>query len=499
MGQRGAAAAAAFAGGLISGYLSGKKMKSEDEERQARNEEREARKAEREQKKRDDDELRAVLSSNPGDRNASILSVGGPDMGDIIQGVPPPSHVETIKKVGTNVYSDSAAADRAAEMENFATGADEGQATAIAPRDAFKVKGVGVFDDPAQAADAAQQAGEDASMAASTRASSIVKKGIPGARDPLDHYLKDVAPKAIQTLVKQGRIEEAKRYSDFLESRDGVEYAKLYTHGVRQLAVGDYQGALGKFEKIYNDDMYPDGRRVKFTPLEGDQMQIDQLDADGNVVASKAGKVSDLTEQAALMLSPLQAVKFMAEQTAKRKSEAASLDKSLQLEGLRQQGQEVREDRRDERLGMRLDQQSQQFERRLQVERERRDNPKPLTATQQRTNDAIDAARQQITGMSQADILRKTQSSMASGRANPDYDPNIARAAKLANSRKFGDDAEHDKFSAGKAEENAAANARAEIASRFRSDKTMANRTLGKETPDGIEVLEKGRLVGYYR
>jgi hypothetical protein len=492
--------AAAFAGGLISGYLAGKKMKAEDEERQARKEEREARKAEREKRGRDDDEIRAVMSGNPGDRkNSSILSVGGPDMGDIIQGVPPPSPVEVIKKVGTNIYSDSAAADRTAEMENFATGADEGQAAKVEPSAAFKVKGVGVFDDTAQAINAAQQAGEDARLAVAREGvDKPVQKGLD--RQAADIYHQRKAPQVIDTYLRQGRIEEAKRYRDFIDSEAGRGYTEKWARGVRKLAIGDYQGALGDWERMYNDQLFDDGHTVKLTPLEdGKQVQADFFDKSGKPRHSVTQPISLFASQAGMALAPEKLVEFRAQQQAKREAEAAALDKSLQLEGMRQQGQEAREDRRDERFQMRLDQQSQQFERRLQAERERRDNPKPLTATQQRTNDAIDAARQQIAGLSQPDILRKTQSSMASGRANPDFDPQLARTVRLANSRKFGDDTEHDKFSAGKADENAAANARAEIASRFRSDKTMANRTLGKETPDGIEVLEKGRLVGYYR
>lgn len=332
-----------------------------------------------------------------------------------------------------------------------------------------------------------------------------VRNGVPALRDPLDHYLQNVAPKAIQTLVQQGHIETAKRYSDFLESRQGQQYAKLYTQGLRQFAVGDHAGAMSKFESLYNSDAFPDGNRVKLTALDGDQMRVDQIDQQGKVIGTKTGAISALTEQAALFLNPLQATKFMAEQQGKRKTEGALLDRQLQLEGARQTGREAQDDRRDEGMRIRLDAQSAQLDKRLGAQSSQLDRrlqaqaDKGLTTAQQTKNDSIGAAREQLTGMSQADIQRKTQSSLSSGRANPEYDGQLARAARMANTRKFGDDPEHDAFSSGKKNENAAANSRAEIASRFRADKSMNSRTLGRETPNGVEVMEKGKLIGYFR
>lgn len=333
---------------------------------------------------------------------------------------------------------------------------------------------------------------------------AAARAGARALRDPLDSYLRDVAPKAIQTLVQQGRVTEAKHYSDFLESRDGQAYAKTYMQAVRDFAVGDHEGSLQKFETLYNEGI-PDGRRVKLTALDGDQMRVDQIDAQGKIIGSKTGKIADLTEQAALALNPLQAVKFMAEQQGKRKTEGALLDRQVQLEGLRQKGRETQDDRRDERLGMRLDAnnealdrrlsaQSSALERRLQAQADR-----GLTTAQQQKNDAIDAAREQLSGLSAADVQKRTTSTQANGRVNDLYDPQLARTARLANTRKFGDDPEHDQFSAGKKAENAAANTRAEIVSRFRADKSMQSRRLGADTPNGVEVWEKGKLIGYFR
>lgn len=343
-----------------------------------------------------------------------------------------------------------------------------------------------------------------ASNGAVNTPAAAARGGVRALRDPLDSYLRDVAPKAIQTLVQQGHIEQAKHYSDFIESRDGQAYAKTYMQAVRDFAVGDHEGSLQKFETLYNEGI-PDGRRVKLTALNGDQMRVDQIDAQGTVIGSKTGKIADLTEQAALALNPLQAVKFMAEQQGKRKTEGALLDRQVQLEDMRQTGREAQESRRDDRLGMRLDAQSQALDKRLGAQSsslERRLDARQqrggLTATQERSNAEIDAAREAVAGMSRQDIMRKTAKATNTGRENPDYDPGLARQAGLANRRKIGDDDVFDQR-AGQQAQPAAAAGREDIAKRFRADKSMQSRRLGADTPNGVEVWEKGKLIGYFR
>jgi hypothetical protein len=240
------------------------------------------------------------------------------------------------------------------------------------------------------------------------------------------------------------------------------------------------------------------------TPLDGDQMRVDQLDAQGKILGSKVGKIGDLTEQAALALNPLQAVKFMAQEQGKRKTEGALLDRQVQLEQMRQGGQETRDDRRDERMGMRLDAQSAQLDKRLGAQSSQLDRrlqaqaDRGLTAAQDRSNAEIDAAREAVAGMSRQDIMRKTAKATNTGRENPDYDPGLARQAGLANRRKIGDDDVFDQR-AGQQAKPAAAAGREDIAKRFRADKSMSGRTLGADTANGVEVLEKGKLIGHFR
>lgn len=303
----------------------------------------------------------------------------------------------------------------------------------------------------------------------------------------LNTYLKTMAPRAVQTLLKQGKVAEAKQFNDFVESEEGRSYAKQWIDGVRLHAIGDSAGALSKFEKMYNSQMYSDGHSVKLTPLEdGKQYRIDQISADGQVLGSKSGLTADLANQAAHALSPMTAVQFHAQQQAQRDKEAALLDRQIQVKQIDMQRDEVREDRRDERLAKRLE----------------ATGGRGLTLPQQRANAEIDAARETVAGMDPAEIRRKTAKQTNTGRENPDYDPSLARAASQAGRRKIGADDLFDKIQGGQPVEKpveSSAIDRKEVAKRFRSERAMDDYTLGKETPNGVEVLQKGKVIGHYR
>ncbi len=127
-----------------------------------------------------------------------------------------------------------------------------------------------------------------------------------------------------------------------------------------------------------------------------------------------------------------------------------------------------------------------------------------LTTTQQRSNEEINAARQALTGMSRDDVLRKTQQATATGRNNPDYDPQLASQWKLANRRKYGDDTQFDQFNTPTERPNLGNDLRrmkqqTDIAKRMSADPAMKGMRAGKITPQGLEVLDtNGRIVGHY-
>ena len=326
---------------------------------------------------------------------------------------------------------------------------------------------------------------------------SQVRQGVdaPLTKPAVDAYRAIKAPQVIDTYLRLGKVEEARRYRDFIDSEEGRGYTYKWSKGVRRLAIGDHNGALAIWQDLYNKQLYPDGNTVQLSPSDdAKQVTATFFDKSGQPIHAATQPMDSFARQAGMALAPEKLVEFQAKEEGARTREGALLDRQVQLEGMRQSGREAQDNRRDERLGMRLDAQSSALERRLQAMADR-----GLTTAQQQKNDSIDAARTQLEGMSQADIQRKTQSSLSSGRSNPEYDGQLARTARLANMRKFGDDEQHDAFSSGKKAANAAANDRADIADRFRADKTMQSRRLGADTPNGVEVWEKGKLIGYFR
>ena len=289
----------------------------------------------------------------------------------------------------------------------------------------------------------------------------------------VDSYLKRIAPQAVQTLLKQGRLTEARQFSEFVETEQGRAYAGKWLEGVRKHAIGDSAGALASFEKMYNGQLYNDGHTVRMTPLEGGkQYRIDQINADGEVIGSKTGLTADLANQAAHALSPMSAVKFHAEQQATRQKEAALLDRQIQIKQIDAQRDEYREDRRDERLAARLN-----------ADAAKREATGGLTLTQQRQNAEIDAAREAVAGMDPEEIRKRTAKTTDTGRENPGYDSSLSRAVSLAGRRKIGTDDIFDQQTAGRKERQPSQpRSRDEIAKEFRSDRQMDSYRLGRDT-----------------
>lgn len=343
--------------------------------------------------------------------------------------------------------------------------------------------------------------GVNPASAAATPGANQAQPGAAPDDNGLDWYTKNSAPRAIQTMLRQGNIEGAKKYQDFIESTDGKTYAKAWLGGVRRLAVGDNHGALKDFEGIYNQQLYSDGKTVKLKPSEdGSQYTVEQYDLTGKLLGSKLMPTDGLAKNAALFLEPTKAVTFFAEQEGKRSAEAAALEKTQLVEGYKDQRESMKEDRRDARLGSQLS----------SLERRSANKGSNITPTQESNNLEIVAARRKLTGMNAEDIRKKTQQYTATGRTNDDYDPQLARAVSLANQRKVGDDPEFDTHNAQKpqpAVSDAGALNRANVAKSFRSDRAMDGYRLGRDVPDskdvpggGVEVLDKtGKVVGHYR
>ncbi len=121
-----------------------------------------------------------------------------------------------------------------------------------------------------------------------------------------------------------------------------------------------------------------------------------------------------------------------------------------------------------------------------------------LSLPQQRTNAEIDAARQYVAGLSQDEIMRRTQTYTATGRDNPDYDPMLAERVRLANRRKYGEDDSYP-LNPAPVRPQGDGGQPDDVQERFSSDQAMKGNRLGANTPQGREVFDAGgKLIGYW-
>ena len=324
----------------------------------------------------------------------------------------------------------------------------------------------------------------------------------------LTNYLQTSTPRVVDELLRQGKIDQAKAYQTFIDTEQGRKYAQAWTDGVRRFSFGDTNGALKSFEGLYNSQLARDGQSVRLTPgKEAGTMVATMFGPKGEELGAQTLKTDDLLSQAAIYMAPHEAVKHFAERNAKREDSAALLERQTTLETQRQDGRAAADDRRDARTDRQIAAADARAQRTIDAADQRltrtldakgNPNAKPLTVTQQRTNLEIDAAREYISGMDPDEIRRRTAKTTNTGRENPDYDPALARQAGLAARRKIGEDEQFD--SAPRPPAKTPAELRKEVATRFSADRTMNKYRLGKDTAQGVEVLDaRGKLVGYYR
>ncbi|MCX7173430.1 MAG: hypothetical protein NT159_05830 [Proteobacteria bacterium] len=440
------------------------------------------------------------------DQQSIRAAWGAPDNTQPVRGL---QRIDPVPATASNAHGTLATPDEAnAELASLGTGA-----SGLAPRSvqAAPAQPMGGSINPDEAAAAeAKLRNMGGSINPDEAGSPQVSPGTPGTslgpiqaanadlalrkaggREAANTYIQRKAPQVIDAYLKAGKIDEAKRLRDFVDSEDGRAYTQEWSHGVRALAVGDYLGAIDTFQRMYNSQRAPDGNTVKLTPSSGGLSYTAEIyGPDGQMINSVTKPTGDIAKYAGMALSPERMAEFMAKNQAAKEHDVTLLDRQVQLEGLRQQGQQTREDRRDDRLDTRLDAQSEMLDRRLSTSG-------GLTQAQQRGNAEIDAARAAVSGMTPSEILRRSQKATNTGRENPDYDPSIARAANLSGRRKIGADDQFDSRAGGQSSPQAA---QTSAQSRFTQDPAMQGMRLGRQTANGVEVFDQnGRHVGYYR
>ncbi len=301
----------------------------------------------------------------------------------------------------------------------------------------------------------------------------------------IEHLARET-PRIVGHYLKQGDVAKAKLFQEFAQSTEGQEYANQYAQANHLVTVGNYEGAIPFLQKLHS--RYPDGTRADYSHVGDGKYRVDLIDEQtGKLRGSRTMAAEELSKQALNLLSPIKIVEFQAIQNAKREEQEATQSRQMLLEDRRDQRQELREDRRDNRLAMRLNEAAKQ-------------GPK-LSLAQEVRNYEIDSARKRIANMSAEELRRKTAPTTATGRENPQYDPLLARDAKLASRRKYGSD---DTFDTKLGEQESAASPSAsnqgnDVSVRFQSDPEMKGKRLGKQTPHGIEVFDgAGKLIGHY-
>ena len=314
--------AASFATGLLSGgmreYIRQEGVKRQDEKDEMLKEEFGWRREERQRKKLDEDALRnAFRAKEP----------TGASQDDAL---PPPG-------IAQQITSQAAETPTTLVMQQgaqSALGLKAVDATMPAPAPAPAAPTAPAPSATGSTSQLAQQLG-----AAPSRDSIIADFRQPptgpqpsmlkqGQQQPfkLDDYMKTTRPAVIKTLLEQGRVDEAEKFTKFFDSQEGRGYTQAWAGGMRSLTLGDTNGALRQFEPLYNNHL-PDGNTIKLVPVEGpgDQFDVVQYGPDGKTLGQRRASGQQIAESAALFLSPAEAEKYFADEQSKREAEAARL------------------------------------------------------------------------------------------------------------------------------------------------------------------------------
>lgn len=346
----------------------------------------------------------------------------------------------------------------------------------------------------------------------------IARPGVSSA----DLFWKKFSGETENRFISLGQLDKAKSWRDYRSTRQADEYGRAYADAALNMQNPAIAGP--KLEDLYNQRV-PDGKFVKVTPSDGGQFTITTYDEQtGKPVNARTMAGDEMVQMGMHVLSPVKLMEWQLKNETEKTKKAAELAAKPRFSGSggnifnNTTGEVVNRspartrtvngkifsitaDENGEDVATEIASAPKQFNSSARS----RSSAGGLTVPQQRADSEIDAARQALSGMSRDEVLRKTQAATATGRTNPEYDPQLASRWKLANRKKYGEDPGFDQLAQQQpqpslVQELQRAKQQGEIGKRFAADPSMKGRRMGKVTPQGQEVLDSnGRLIGHYK
>jgi hypothetical protein len=176
-----------------------------------------------------------------------------------------------------------------------------------------------------------------------------------------DYFFKDTAPKLMNTLIEQGRMEDAEKMEGLLQSRRFRRGTEQWARGFSALNMGDMDAAADSLVKAYNTSGYFDDgvtakgyEKIKDSNGNVTGMRLN-FERDGKSFSQEvdASNMYQTLMQGFLMISPEKGLNMMMQgemEAGKARAAAAKDDRkfmqNVAIEGVRQEGRQSIEDSR---------------------------------------------------------------------------------------------------------------------------------------------------------
>lgn len=162
---------------------------------------------------------------------------------------------------------------------------------------------------------------------------SAQKAAEKSAPDFYEVYNQVGAPRMRDTLLKQGNIEGAAAWDNWISQNKTQAGLKHWTKAVDLASNGDISGAAGALAKAYNTSgYYDDGMTVSNYSVDKDDkgnvtgINFEFKGQDGNTIKKSFNNVADFLHQGVAMLSPEQSFKYNLSQVDAQKKAQSDRD-----------------------------------------------------------------------------------------------------------------------------------------------------------------------------